>query len=64
MQEASDDDPDRKREKTLFETVLRNGKIENKYAREYGASIYALINANTSISAIFQKEIAERKKEQ
>ena len=64
VQEASDDDPDRKREKTLFETVLRKGKIENKYAREYGTSIYALINANTSISAIFQKEIADRKKQQ
>ena len=64
VQEASDNDPDRKREKTLFETVLSKGRIENKYAREYGASIYVLLNANISISAIFQKEIAERKKEQ
>ncbi len=63
VQDASDDDPDRKREKTLFETVIIKGKIENKYAREYGASIYALINAKTSISAIFQKEIADRKKQ-
>ena len=61
VQEASDDDPDRKREKTLFETVLNKGKIENKYAREYGASIYAILNATTSINAILQKEIAEEK---
>ena len=62
VQEPTDDDPERKRERTLFETVLNKGKIENKYAREYGAGIYALINANTSISAILQKEIADRKK--
>jgi Dolichyl-phosphate-mannose-protein mannosyltransferase len=61
VQDPGDDDPDRKRERTLFESVRRTGTIENKYAREYGTAIYVLLNATTSINAILQKEIAERK---
>lgn len=61
IQDPNDDDPGRKRERTLFETVLSKGKIENPWAREYGTAIYVLLNARTSINAILQKEIADRK---
>jgi len=35
--------------------------VENKYAREYGTSIYVLLDAITSINDILKKEIAEKK---
>jgi len=60
VKDTWDKDPARTREKLLFASVMLKGRIENNYAREYGTSIYLLLNANTSISAILHKEIAER----
>ncbi|MBC7886831.1 MAG: glycosyltransferase family 39 protein [Ferruginibacter sp.] len=64
VKEADDPEKDRGREKQLFKTVKIVGKIENKYAREKGTTIYLLENAVTSINKILQQEIAERKSRQ
>ena len=61
VQEASDTDPERNKEKPMFETIERVGQITNPYAREKGTSIYVLKNAKTDINEILRKEIAERK---
>lgn len=61
VQQADDDDPDRNKEKPMFETVERVGEITNPYAREKGTSIYVLKNAKTDINQILRKEIADRK---
>jgi hypothetical protein len=61
VQETSDDDPERNKEKPYFESIERTGQINNPYAREKGTSIYVLKNAKVSINEILKKEIAERK---
>jgi hypothetical protein len=60
VQHASDDDPERKREKQLFDEVKLIGKIENKNAREKGTSVYLLKGAKQSINDILAKEIEQR----
>ena len=62
VQEASDDDPGREKEKPLFKTILLAGQIEDHYAREYGTKIYLLKDARVSINKILEDEIAKRKK--
>ncbi|MEO6721720.1 MAG: glycosyltransferase family 39 protein [Ferruginibacter sp.] len=64
VQESSDDDPGRKRERTLFKSVLLAGQIEDQYAREYGTKIYLLKDALTSINKILEDEIAKEKMNQ
>ncbi|HEV7378957.1 MAG TPA: glycosyltransferase family 39 protein [Dyadobacter sp.] len=59
IQNADDDDPERNKEKPLFRTIRRAGKIESKYAREVGTSIYTLENAKVSINDILKSDIAE-----
>ncbi|REA63174.1 glycosyl transferase [Dyadobacter luteus] len=59
VQNADDDDPDRNKEKPLFRTIRRTGKIESKYAREVGTSIYMLESAKVSINEILKSDIAE-----
>jgi hypothetical protein len=59
IQNADDDDPERNKEKPLFKEIRRTGKIENKYAREYGASIYVLLGAKVSINDILKNDIKE-----
>jgi hypothetical protein len=61
VQNPDDDDRERKKERPLFKTILRTGKIENKYAREYGTSIYALLDAKVSIIKILKSDISENK---
>ena len=61
VQEASDDDPERKKERPMFETVERAGEITNEFAREKGTAIYVLKGAKTNINEIIRKEITERK---
>jgi len=61
VQSSDDDDPERKRERNFFKTVGFAARVENKYAREYGTSIYVLLDAITSINDILKKEIAEKK---
>lgn len=62
VKDDTDEDSTRTREKGLFEKVTLAGRIENKYAREYGTRIYLLQNAKTNINALLQKEIDDRKR--
>lgn len=61
VQNADDDDPDRNKEKPLFQTIRRTGKIETPYARERGTSIYVLLNAKVSINTILKGDIEENR---
>lgn len=61
VQQADDDDPDRKKEQPYFESIERVGQITNPYAREKGTSIYILKNAKVDVNEILRKEIAEKK---
>lgn len=59
VQNSDDDDPDRNKEKPLFEVIRRTGKVETPYARERGTSIYALTGAKVSINAILKGDIED-----
>jgi len=61
IQEASDDDPNRKREKPWFDAVGLVGGIENPYSREQGTKIYLLKGAKTNINSIVEQEIEKNK---
>ncbi|MCF2494399.1 ArnT family glycosyltransferase [Dyadobacter chenhuakuii] len=61
VQNADDDDPERNKEKPLFRTIRRIGKVENPYAREHGTSIYVLLDAKVSINDILKSDIEENK---
>lgn len=63
VKDIYDDDPERKKEKPLFDSVQWVGSIQNKYARERGTRIYLLQNARVPIMHYFTEEIAEVKKE-
>ncbi|HYH15640.1 MAG TPA: glycosyltransferase family 39 protein [Flavisolibacter sp.] len=62
IQEITDTDKGREKEKPLFKKVSWTGQITIPYAREYGTSIYALEGARVSINDILQKEIDAIKK--
>ena len=62
VQEKSDTDTLRTRERALFQSVIKTGQIKNPYAREFGTKIYLLKNAKTSINQILEKEIDKKKK--
>lgn len=61
VQESTDTDKERKRERELFETVVHWGEITNPYAREKGTAIYLLKNAQKDINEILKKEILNEK---
>jgi hypothetical protein len=61
VQNADDDDKERKREQAFFRKVSFTGKIANPYAREMGTSIYVLLDAKVSINSILKVEMAENK---
>ncbi len=56
-------DPDslRTKEKPLFDTVILAGRLENPYAREYGARIFLLLGAKIDVNQRIRNEIAEHK---
>jgi len=56
-----DDDPERKKEAPLFESVSLIGKVENKYARDKGISVYLLKGAKIDINALLKEEIHNKK---
>lgn len=59
VKDEYDDDIQRTREKAFFDTVMLTGKIENKYAREYGTRIYLLRHANINVADTLKREIEE-----
>ena len=61
IQNSDDDDKERKKEQPLFEKISLTGKIENQYAREYGATIYELVGAKVSINKIIEGDIEENR---
>lgn len=61
VQNADDDDKERKKEQPLFQKVALTGKIENPYAREQGTSIYILLDAKVSINKILESDIRENR---
>jgi len=61
VQEATDDDPNREREKEFFERVELMGSITSIYSREYGTKVYLLEGATQSINEILRKEIIDSK---
>jgi len=62
VQEASDDDPQRNRERPWFEKIEMRGMIEDPYSRERGTKIYLLRAAKVDINAVLIKAIEEHKK--
>lgn len=60
VQESSDDDPQRKREQTLFRKVYYNGEIRNRWARERGTKVYSCVDATTPIAPILLEEARDR----
>jgi hypothetical protein len=64
VQDQTDDDPERKREASLFESVAFFGEITNPYSREQHTKIYVLKNATADINRIIKEEIEETKKSQ
>ncbi len=61
IQNADDDDKERNKEKPLFREIRLTGKIENQYAREFGTSVYILLDAKVSINAILKGDIEENR---
>lgn len=57
IQEASDDDPQRTRERPWFEKVEMTGVNSNPLSREFGTKIYLLQGAKTNINTIIEDEI-------
>jgi hypothetical protein len=58
----NDQDPDRTRERPLFDSIALVGRDNNPYSRESGASVYLLTGAKADINGRISKEIKERKK--
>lgn len=61
VQEASDDDPQRTRERPWFEKVAMTGMNDNPYSREEGTKIYLLEGAKIDINSIIAEEIEKHK---
>ena len=62
VQDANDDDPERKKEQPLFEAVRLFGHLNNPLARENGTRVYILKGAKADINAILQQDINNEKK--
>ncbi|MGI9531418.1 ArnT family glycosyltransferase [Lutimonas sp.] len=56
-----DDDPERKREAPLFDSVTLIGTVSNKYARDKGTKVYLLAGAKQDINSILKDEIAKKR---
>lgn len=61
VQEASDDDPERKKEQPLFESVRLFGYLNNTLARENGAKVYILKGAKTDINTLLKADITDKR---
>ena len=61
IQEASDDDPQRNKEKPWFNKIEMVGTNDNPYSREQGTKIYLLQGAKTNINSILAREVQKNK---
>ncbi len=61
VQEASDDDPERKKEQPLFESVRLFGYLKNPLARENNAKIYVLQGAKVDINKLLKADITDER---
>ncbi len=61
IQEESDTDQGREKEKPYFERIRFIGEIEDPYAREKGTRIYLLENAKVDVNKILAQDISDRK---
>ena len=59
VQDKTDTDKNREKEKPLFDNVYAFDSITNKYARERGTTIYVLKNAQADINSILKNDLAE-----
>lgn len=57
IQDADDDDPERKKEQPLFNSIWLAGKVDNVYAREKGSSIYILKDAKADVNKLITEEL-------
>ena len=56
-----DDDPERNRERTLFDSVTLIGAVSNEFARDRGTTVYLLSGAKQNINAILKDEIKKKR---
>lgn len=61
IQEDSDTDKGREREKPFFNRIRLIGEIEDPYAREKGTRIYLLENAKVDVNKILAQDISDQK---
>ena len=61
VKEFNDNDKDRNREKSFFESVTLTGEITNQFAREHGTRVYLLEGAKESVNDILREEIFNKK---
>jgi hypothetical protein len=61
IQEADDDDPQRTKERPLFEKIEMTGMNDNPYSREAGTKIYLLQGAKININPLLEEEIRKHK---
>ncbi|KRT16679.1 hypothetical protein ASU31_07640 [Pedobacter ginsenosidimutans] len=57
----NDEDPQRKREQPYFARITKIGEIKTPYAREEGAGVFLLEDANIDVNSIIKSEIEEEK---
>jgi len=60
--EDDDDDPERRQERSLCDTLIFAGEVENRLAREKGTKIWVMKNVRGDVWPILTKEIAEHKR--
>ena len=56
-----DDDPERKKEAPLFDSISLIGEVKNEYARDKGIRVYLLKGAKKDINAHIKEEIRNKK---
>jgi len=61
IREANEEDPQRKKEKLLFNKITKIGELKNPYAREKGTTVFLLESTNIDLNSRLKSEIEEEK---
>ncbi|TCD27388.1 glycosyltransferase family 39 protein [Pedobacter psychrodurus] len=61
IREPNEDDPQRKKEQPFFGKITKIGEVTTPYAREKGAGVFLLEDANIDINSRINSEIEEEK---